>query len=169
MEKVEFSMERDERLAERERREEEREMLSAVAERDTLISVSVDAPSTWNSEADAPSNEEAIEREREERVNVLYSRINMDDVNCVVSDVIDNVVLLPDWHECIVIGRSESFDFPPRFSNVSVNVQSPRCRTISVPRVCALNNGESYAAENVLHGFVSSPHSATGNSTEGSM
>ena len=59
-EMVESSMEREERLALRERREEEREMPSDAPERDRAFSVSVDVPSTLKREADCPLNEEAI-------------------------------------------------------------------------------------------------------------
>ena len=60
-EMVECSMEREERLDLRERREEERVRGADDAlERDMLLSVSVDAPSTSKREDDCPVNEEDV-------------------------------------------------------------------------------------------------------------
>ena len=67
----EFSIESEERLSLRDRREEEREMSSDVPERDMPFSVSLDAPSTSKREAVSPLNEEPTVREMYSWMNVV--------------------------------------------------------------------------------------------------
>ena len=55
-EKVEFRIERDARLALRERRDEESEIIF-VLPMEVLLSMSVDSPSTWKRETDSPSKD----------------------------------------------------------------------------------------------------------------
>ena len=55
-EKVEFRIEREARLALRERRDEESEIVF-VLPTEVSLSVSVDSPSTWKRETDSPSKE----------------------------------------------------------------------------------------------------------------